>query len=142
MNMTVPKQVLRLPDWRARLVDYLNHCAHEPFIEGQFDCALFFADAVAAMTGKDHAKEFRGRYTTTRGGIRILKKAGFSDHIALAKHHCPEKPVAFANEGDGAVIPTPDGPALGVVQGENVYVRTPERLGLVPLLSADRALTV
>ena len=55
----------------------------------------------------------------------------FSDHIALAKHHCPEKPVAFANEGDGAVIPTPDGPALGVVQGENVYVRTPERLGLV-----------
>lgn len=141
MNATTPK-IRRLPDWRSRLIDYLADAARSPFEEGQYDCALFFAGGVQAMTGVDHAEAYRGRYSTTKGGLRILRKDGFDDHIALAAHYLPEKPVAFAAEGDGAVIPTPDGPALGIVQGEGVYVLSPDRMAIVPLVTATRAFGV
>lgn len=132
----------RLPDWRVRLVAYLAEAARRPFAEGAHDCALFFAGGVAAMTGVDHAEAYRGRYRTTRGGLRILRRHGFADHIALAAHHLPEQPVAFAREGDGAAVPTPEGPALGIVQGEGVYVLSPERLALVHLTTATMSFKV
>lgn len=132
----------RLANWRPRLIAYLAEAAARPFAEGRHDCALFLAGGVAAMTGVDYAAPYRGRYTTTRGGLRILRKAGFADHVALAAHHLAERPVAFAREGDGAVVPTGDGPALGIVQGAGVYVLSPAGLAVVPLTAAARAFEV
>lgn len=136
-------KVSRLPDWRPRLVAFLTAAQRAPFRPGQHDCALFAAGAVAAMTGQDYAAPYRGRYTTIRGGIRVLRADGFADHIALAAHHLPERPVAFARAGDLAVVPTEDGPALGVVQGAGIYVLSPAGgLSLVPLTAATRAFGV
>ncbi len=132
----------RLPDWKPRLMRYLEHAARRPFKEGEHDCALFLAGGVEAMTGEDYAAPYRGRYSTTLGGLRILKKAGFEDHVALAAHHLKEKPVAFANVGDGAAVPTPDGPALGIVQGEGVYLLPPARITVYPLLRAQKVFEV
>jgi hypothetical protein len=129
-------EIERFPDWRARLLEYLIEVSRIPFEDGVHDCALFLAGGVNAMTGVDFAAPYRGRYTTLRGGIRILRKAGFRDHVALAEASLPRKPVALANEGDGACVDTPDGPALGIVQGSQIYFLSPAGLGFLPLTSA------
>lgn len=132
----------RLPDWYERLKGYLADAAAKPFVEGKHDCALFLAGGVEAMTGTDYAARYRGRYTTTRGGLRVLRKDGFADHIAFAANHLAEKPTAFLNVGDGAVVETDAGGSLGIVQGENIYVLTPERMMLFPLMVATRGFEV
>lgn len=134
--------MMRHPDWKLRLMQYLGEAARTPFQPGQHDCALFAAGAVEAMTGIDYARPFKGRYTTLKGGVRMLREAGFADHIALAAAWFPEIAPAFAAPGDLAVIETPDGPAMGVVQGEGVYVLTVDRLGIVPMPGATRAFRV
>lgn len=132
----------RLPDWQARLVTYLHAARLRPFAYGRHDCSLFAADCVSAMTGQDMAVPWRGRYTTLRGGIRVLRRAGYRDHVALTASLFPEIPPLSAQPGDLAVVPTDEGPALGVVQGEAVYLLGPTGLGLVSLLLAQRAFRV
>lgn len=119
---------------RAKLTAYLAEVARTPFAEGQHDCALFAAGAVKAMTGRDLAAEWRGRYTTTRGGIRILRKAGYENHIALAASLF--RRTEAPRIGDLAVVRTEEGPALGIVQGTHVYVTGPQGLSLVPASAA------
>ena len=136
--------VYRLPDWRSKLAFYLHSIAAKPFVWGGHDCALFAAGAVEAMTGHDFAAEFRGRYNTSIGGMRILRKAGFSDHAALAASLFMEVKPAFAHVGDIAVVDTEQGAALGVVQGSRVYVLRPAEAGVgtVDLLDASRVFRV
>lgn len=132
----------RYPDWQERLTAYLASVAHRPLEPGVHDCALFAANAVLAMTGTDLAAAWRGRYRTLRGGQRVLRAAGYADHIALAASHFAEMPAAYARPGDLAVVDGPHGPALTVVQGRGVYVLTPSGLGTLSLLTAKRAFKV
>ena len=133
---------MRRPDWREALTAYLIETAGVPFAEGQNDCALFAAGAVKAMTGQDFARGFRG-YRTTKGGLKKLMAKGFEDHVALAASVLEEIPPAFAQVGDVAVVPGDDGTdALGIVQGEMIYVSAPTGRALVPLTSATRAFRV
>lgn len=125
--------------WENRLSLYLGEAARKPFVEGHHDCALFAAGAVLAMTGVDLAADWRGRYNTTRGGLRVLRRAGYADHVALASAHFAERPaILSAVPGDLAAVETTDGQALGVVQGEMIYILRREGLGLVPLTLATR----
>ena len=122
--------------WQERLAAYLSGCAQRPFAYGEHDCALFSAGAVRAMTGLDLAEGWRGRYSTLRGGLRVLRAQGYADQVALAAAHFPE--TRSPRPGDLAVIETVNGPALGVVQGALVYVLGEDRLALVPLRTAIR----
>ena len=131
----------RHDDWQGRLTDYVVPLMGAEFSFGQLDCALFAAGAVKAMTGKDLAWGFRS-YRTLKGGLKKLKAAGYDDHIALAADKLPEIPPSFAQVGDVAVVETDEGPALGVVQGETIYVMRLDGLGLVPLTTATRAFRV
>ncbi|MDZ4094525.1 MAG: hypothetical protein U1D35_06395 [Paracoccaceae bacterium] len=132
----------RRADWQPRLIEYLARIARQPLKYGTHDCALFAAGAVEAMTGADPAARWRGRYSTVRGGLRHLRAAGYLDHITLCASLFTEAPVARARAGDLAVLPGPDGPALGVVQGEFVYVLRAEGLAWVELLAAERVFQV
>ena len=132
----------RFDDWIQRLVTYVSACHRTPYQPGRHDCALFAAGAVQAMTGVDPAAEFRGRYRTVRGGLRILRKLGHADHVALTVSVLPEIPVAMARAGDIAVLDGDDGPAMGVVQGERVYVLRPDGVGTMLLTDAHRAFKV
>ncbi|PKP67337.1 MAG: hypothetical protein CVT86_01940 [Alphaproteobacteria bacterium HGW-Alphaproteobacteria-8] len=132
----------RLPDWKPRLTAWLGATARRPFAEGENDCALFFAGAVEAMTGTDIAARWRGRYCTTKAGLRALRRAGFADHVALAATLFDEVPPAYARIGDCAVVPTAEGPALGIVQGELIYVLGPAGLSRLPRARATRAFRV
>lgn len=133
---------MRRPDWKPRLIAWLAEVARTPFAFGHHDCALFAAGAVQVMTGRDPAARFRGRYRTLKGGLRVLRAAGFDDHIALAASELAEVHVSRAAPGDLAVVPTTEGDALGLVQGEVVYVLMPGGLGMTPMSQASRAFRV
>lgn len=133
---------MRHPDWKSRLIDHVGACAQLPFEYGQHDCALFAAGCVAAMTGVDLAAKWRGKYSTLKGGLTALKRAGFADHLAFAAAHFEEIPPAFAAPGDLAVLDGPEGAVLGVVQGEGIYVLALSGLGTLPLTHARAAYRV
>lgn len=129
--------------WRTALADYLHRVSGEPFVPGRHDCALFAAGAVDAMTGEDFAADYRGRYKTLAGGYRLLKKRGFESHADLAASIFEEIHPSHAMVGDIAAVNGDGGIALGIVQGEGVYVLSPEgRIDTVPLLNAIRAFRV
>lgn len=130
---------MKLPGWEGRLTAYLEGIARSPFKPGQLDCALFFDGAVEAMTGKSHAKGMRGKYRTLERGKAMLRKDGFADHIEYAASILETLPsVLFAQRGDGAVV----GEALGVVQGDRIYVMRLDGLAIVPLDQASKAFRV
>jgi hypothetical protein len=135
-------KIMRLSDWRPRLLDYLLTVSKQPFEPGVNDCALFAAGGLAAMTGVDLSAEWRGQYTTLEQGYALLRAAGHRDHIALAAQHLKEIPAAFAGVGDVAVVAGSIGDSLGIVQGEGIYVLTLRGLGVVPLDHAHQAFRV
>lgn len=132
----------RHANWTAPLIEYLAAAARKPFKPGHHDCALFAAGAVAAMTGTDFAAQWRGRYTTLRGGLRVIRRDGYRDQLDFVARHFAEVPMALAQVGDLAVVPSDQGPALGVVQGASIYVLGPQGLSLVRLTDAIRAYRV
>lgn len=135
------KRPKRKPEWRVALTDYIVATAAAPFEPGKVDCGLWAAGAVKAMTGTDLARGLRG-YRTIKGGLKKLKAGGHDDHVALAAARLEEIPPAMAQVGDVAVVDGDDGPALGIVQGEMIYVAAPQGRALVPLTSARRAFRV
>ncbi len=133
---------MRYFDWKVQLAQYLGEVARAPFEPGVNDCALFAAGAVAAMTGLDLAADWRGKYQTLEEGLALLKGAGFGDHVALAAAHFAEIDPVFAAPGDIAVVRAVEGEALGIVQGEGIYVVTPRGLGVISMNTALRAFRV
>lgn len=134
--------IRRLDDWEPRLIGYVMPRMSDGFAWGRNDCALFAAGAVQAMTGVDLAHGYRG-YRSLEGGLRRLKARGFEDHIALAASLLEEVPASLAHRGDVAVVQGDPGQALGIVQGEAVYVLRPYGgVGLVPVTEVLRAFRV
>lgn len=125
----------RLPDWQDRLHHLVAQQSRRSFAYGQWDCALFVAAAVEAVTGRDVRPSWS--YGDRVGGLRRMRGDGFRDHVAYFQALFPRAPDAAP--GDIAVMP---GRALGVVQGRMVYVLTPEGLGLAPLAHAREVLAV
>lgn len=134
--------LIRLPNWQARLHRYLG-AVHGPMQPGLHDCCLFGAGAVLAETGVDLATGWRGRYTTFAGGRRILRRAGYTDHVAMLADHLPEAHVSTAVDGDIAIVPAEDGEAVSVVFGAGVYVLTRAgRIGISPMQPVFRLFKV
>ncbi|EKF43973.1 hypothetical protein NA8A_04155 [Nitratireductor indicus C115] len=131
--------------WQSALLDYVEENKARPFAWGAFDCALFAAGAVAAMTGEDIASGYRGRYTSLAGGLRLLKRDGFASHADLAAAHLPEIHPSQAQVGDIAAVPAHDAGlfALGIVQGERIILLREEGgLGSADFFEAARAFRV
>ena len=63
----------RLEDWPERLAAFVEARRAMPFRWGQNDCALFAADAVAAVTGVDLAERWRGLWA--RMQARLFRRA-------------------------------------------------------------------
>lgn len=124
---------MRPAGWQGRLTAYLAERAREPFAPGRHDCMLFAAGAVQAMTGRDLARGWRG-YRTLAEGQRKLRRKGYADHVALVRALLPV--TDDPRPGDVAVVVTPSGPGLGVVQGQLIYGVALVGWQLVPLSDA------
>ena len=131
---------MRRSDWTVRLQDCITRWRAAPFQYGKHDCALFAAAAVHAMTDVDLARGLRG-YRTEAGGLKKVRAAGFENHVDVFRKALTSSDQLRA--GDIAVLDTPEGEALGVVQGRGVYVMTPTRgLALVPRSWIKTGMTV
>ncbi len=132
----------RLDTWKARLSDYVLGAGNRPLVFGSFDCMLFAAGGVEAVTGVDLAADFRGRYTTVKGGLRVLKRAGFADQMTLMDARLgPRLGWVAGAPGDVAAVPGADGlPAAGIVQGALIY--TLGATGGLGMTALDTAIAV
>ncbi len=123
---------MRHNDWPSRLNQYIKQHLNTPFKWGEFDCCLFPADAILAMTGVDYAAEFRGHYSTALGAKRALVKYGQGDiQQTITAKFGPMQPRLLAGRGDLVLIDTPFGTALGIVWAGKIWA--PEESGLVTL---------
>jgi hypothetical protein len=126
-------------DRLSLLIAYAAEAGARPFRPGRHDCALFAAGWVKLVTGRDLARGWRSTYRSLKRGQRLLREAGFADHVALAAAHLPEIAPAFAQPGDLAVL---EDNAFGLNAGEMIYCLRPDGLGLVPRGQMRRAFAV
>jgi hypothetical protein len=89
-----------LPDWPARLHAFVTEHRSTPYQWGEHDCLLFAAKAVHALTGKDHRKKYRGKYSSFASAYAYMKKLGHDSPESLLDKLFDEKPVGFAQRGD------------------------------------------
>lgn len=135
----------RLPDWRVRFEREIDDMRRIPFAWGSHDCGPAFAGRmVLAITGEDLCTPWRGRYGTAGEALRLLRTEGYDDLADLVATLLPEIHPSRARIGDVAAFPmdSPLGSALGVVNGERVFVLRPEGIGTMELLQAHRAFKV
>lgn len=133
---------MRLSNWEPLLQEFLAERRSAPFAYGKNDCAMFVSDAVLAMTGIDPAADFRGKYRTKAGSIRVLRKIGDGDLVSTFAARFSEKPVSFALRGDIVF----DGEAVGICVGSQAaFVGVHENcegLFLSPMSEMQRAFAV
>lgn len=135
--------IRRLPDWRERLDAELQRKALCPFAWGVNDCCLFACDLVRAMTGRDYAAAFRGRYSTPIGAARALRDvAGVVCLPDLCDKLAAEEPwreiePERAQSGDWILAFGSHGPTLAIRFG--ALIATPGDVG-VSLIPSSRAL--
>ena len=101
----------------------------QPFAWGTQDCCLWAADAVQALTGLDHAAEFRGTYQTAVGAAKALAAAGGLAALAARAGH-PIAPL-LACGGDVGIVSVDETEVLGVCAGPVWLVAATEGLGVV-----------
>lgn len=138
-------ELSRLPDWRRRFAEEVDHLRRTPFDWDGHDCVVGLAGNMAlAITGTDCAEQYRGAYSTAAGALKVMRKAGFENVADMVASMLPEIHPSTAHVGDIAAIPmdSPFGFALGVVNGERIFVLMPSGIGTVDLLDATRAFKV
>lgn len=133
----------RLSKWDTQLFPaFLEASAHTPFAWGSWDCALFAAAGIQAITGTDVADDFRGKYSTEAGALATIKDVCGGSSVADAAEFVANKfgmkqwpgPL-FAQRGDLVVCNAPTGQAVAglihpngkqiVIVGERGLYRLP-----------------
>jgi hypothetical protein len=113
---------MRKPDWEHRLHEIIQKNRHRPYEPGQWDCLLFPAAAVKAITGKDFGRGHRGKYKSVASAYRHLKQMGFTSPAELLDSLFDEKPIGFAGRGDIVLCRTPTGDNPGICVGGTALV--------------------
>ena len=103
---------MRLEDWEARLIKYLERVDRRRYQPGRHDCAMFAAGAVRAVTGRDPGEGWRGQYRTAARGKALLAARGFGSLDDAASEALGD-PCAPAMCGRGDIVS--DGERLGVL---------------------------
>jgi hypothetical protein len=119
---------MRIPAWEDALVNYMATKRHEPFEYGVNDCCLFAAGAVIEITGEDPMPEFRGKYDSLKGSLKVIKEIGAGTLQATLDGKFPEVGIGHAQRGDLAFF---DG-SVGVVMGGFAYFASDDGLEKIP----------
>ncbi len=112
----------RRPDWPERLHSLVEKNFGRRHSYGQWDCILFPAGAVKAVTGTDYGRGHRGKYRSPASAMRYLRSIGFDSPEALIDSVLEEKPIGFAQRGDIVLCRTDSGDNPGVCMGEFALV--------------------
>lgn len=123
-----------------------QNCARK-FRYGSWDCCLFVADAIEAMTGVDLAAPFRGTYEDRAGASRAMKYCGAADVAVLvgkvaSEHDMPVVLAPQAQRGDMVLVRRGKRSySLGIMglRGRDVVIPFAEGLRLIHLSNVVRA---
>jgi hypothetical protein len=127
---------MRSPIWERLLAEAVEDARDRPFRWGRHDCATFAFDLRRDLAGgHDVAALWRGRYTTARGAVRVMRRLGWQSLEAAGRDLLgePLPSVPLAQRGDLVLANT--GLGFGVCLGARVAGMAPEGLVLAPLLS-------
>ena len=110
---------VRVELWPHILDDQIVAVQDTPFTWGTFDCSMFAADVVLAMTGVDYAVGFRGQYKSKRGSLSRIKTLGYQDldDVLTQRIGKPLKSVNFLQRGDLVLFDGGNGLAAGICLG-------------------------
>jgi hypothetical protein len=143
--------IKRIDHWQLALHDFIDSKRNVVFSYDSSigtDCATFVCDAILAMTGTDIAAEFRGKYTTQVGALKVIKQVtGGSTVEDVADHVTDQYGIAvldnhlFAQRGDVVLFDGAEGPALGIVylDGKNAVFVGDKGLSKLPVRQCRRA---
>lgn len=128
----------RLPDWPARLVNFIEARRERAFSWGESDCCLFVCDGVEAVTGTDPASRWRGLYASEKGARRLMRdNDGVAGLATLAFGQAV--PGALAGRGDVVLIDTPTGEALALCAGSVIAAQGRSGIEFHPIGAAKAA---
>lgn len=120
----------RFPDWPVRLNQYLLAVRERSFAYGSYDCCIFVAGAIEAMTGADPMPEYRGQYNSVETGKAALRTLGQGTLLkTLYRKFGKPLPGAHGRKGDIAWY----NGALGLVLGRVAMFVGVNGFVLVPL---------
>lgn len=139
--------IKRTTHWITRELDtFLRENANQPFVWSQWDCCLFAANAIQAMTGVDIASDFRGKYTNEASAFALIKSVTGGTTVADAAAYCAQKhgltewvgtdgkPTPLrAMRGDLVVISNAGDLIAGVVDLSGRYVAAMSETGIIRL---------
>jgi hypothetical protein len=101
----------RHPQWDQRLHAFVEKNKARHYAYGEWDCLLFLAGAIRAVTGRDLGRGHRGKYKSAASAARYLQQLGADSPEAYLDLLFEEKHPGFAHRGD--VVLASDGiPAL------------------------------
>lgn len=106
---------MKRPNWEMQFAEFCRQRETMPFAWGSNDCVLFAADCVLAMTGVDHAAQFRG-YTTAVHAARLIKKLGGLEAIVTRALGLPQA-LHEVTAGDVVLVQFESCIALGIYSG-------------------------
>lgn len=106
--MSKRKSLARRPDWEPRLSDVIAANRDRDHAFGAWDCLLWPAAAVEAVTGHDFGRGHRGKYRSQASAYRHLNGLGFASPDLLLDSLFPAKGVAFAQRGDLVLVTMPE----------------------------------
>ena len=123
----------RNQNWPIALNEVIRNRAATPFQYGSHDCAQFTADCINAMTGTDLMADFRGRYATQEGALKVLDECFGGDleeaMERIADQYELEEIVTLRAKGGDIVLRDSDqGPALGIISGRFCCFAAPPRV--------------
>lgn len=131
----------RVFDWDLRLAAAVDAARGRPFVWGQHDCLTWAFDVRAAITGQPSlADQWRGRYRTEKGALRLIRRFGHADLVAglLAELGQPLASPLMARRGDIAMSRDAF-PVVAIVLGAQVTAPGPDGPATFPLRDAAMA---
>lgn len=132
-------ELTRQPNWPRQLNEYLMSVRERTYMLGTWDCCMFAAGAIEAITGVDPMSDLRGTYTTHEEYLRSLQALGQSTlYDALVDRFGPPIPGVQAKRGDLAWY---EG-CCGIIIGRTAIFIFEAGYGLVPITHIREAFKV
>lgn len=130
---------MRKKGWEQALHRTCVKAMRKAYRWGEQDCALFAADCVLAMTGKDFAKDYRGKYDSEESANEMLASLKCESIGDLPGIHLIEITPSLAQRGDIVLMPGELGEFLAVCDGRTAVGPVPRGLQHNPMSIATRA---
>lgn len=90
---------MRIEGWEQIAIDYIQQSMTAKFEWGQKDCVLFACDLAKAITGKDPAEKIRGKYSSKKTALSLIKKEPIAPEIVM-NDYFERIHIGFAQRAD------------------------------------------